>query len=169
VQLNYHTIYEVTTTSNSPWRIGLAFIVCAIALIWWRRSMRAKGAIRHWMMRALVLIVAAAAIFIATYEPSSRGQLRDVLDKGQYQTVQGVISDYTVADPAKKAPEHFTVQSADAAHYTFIMRSNSPGFHETQASGSPLKAGECVRLAVVGGAIGRVELADQRQASGCIP
>lgn len=160
MQVNYHTIYEVATTANSPWRLGLAFLVVAIALIWWRRSLRAQGAVRHWILRAAILIVAAAVIFVATYEPSSRAQLREVMDKGSYQTVQGVISDYTVADPAKKIPEHFTVQSSDAAHYTFIMRSNSPGFHETQASGSPLKAGECVRLAVVGGAIGRVELAD---------
>jgi hypothetical protein len=160
VPLSYHTIYEVTTTANSPWRLGLAFLVCAIALIWWRRSIRAKGAVRHWILRAAVLIVAAGSIFIATYEPSSHAQLRDVLDKGSYQTVQGTISDYTVADPTHKAPEHFTVQSADAAHYTFILRPNSPGFHETQASGSPLKAGSCVRLAVVGGAIGRVEVAD---------
>ena len=163
MQLNYHTIYEVTTTANSPWRLGLAFIVVAIALIWWRRSIRAKGAIRHWILRALILIVAGAAIFIATYEPSSRGKLREVLDKGSYATVEGVISDYTVADPAKKIPEHFTVQSADAAHSTFILRSNSPGFHETRASGSPLKQGDCVRLAVVTGAIGRVEVADSCQ------
>lgn len=160
MQLNYHTIYEVTTTANAPWRLGLAFIVCAIALIWWRRSMRAKGAVRHWILRALVLVVAGAAVFIATYEPGSHAKLREALDKGPYQTVEGVISDYTVGDPVKKIPEHFTVQSADAAHYTFLMRPNSPGFHETVASGSPLKVGECVRLAVVGGAIGRLELAD---------
>lgn len=163
MQPTYHTIYEVATSSNAPWRLGLALLVSVIALLWWRRSIRAKGAVRHWIMRAAVLVVAAVAIFAATYEPSSRGQLRAVLDKGSYQTVEGVISDYTVADPPHKIPEHFTVQSADAAHYTFIMRPNSPGFHETKASGSPLLAGQCVRLAVVGGAIGRLEVADSCQ------
>ena len=160
MQPTYHTIYEVAKTSAEPWRLGLAFLFCAIALIWWRRSMRAKGAVRHWITRAVILVVAAGGIIAATYEPAARGQLREILDKGSSQTVQGVISDYTVADPAHKAPEHFTVQSPDAAHYTFILRSNSPGFHETRASGSPLKVGDCVRLAVVGGAIGRVEIAD---------
>lgn len=160
MQLNYHTVYEVATTGSSPWRLGLAFLFCAGALIWWRRSLKTQGAIRHWITRAVVLIVAAGGIIAATYEPASRGQLRDIIDKGSYQTVEGAISDYTVADPAKHAPEHFTVQSADAAHYTFIMQPKSPGFHETKASGSPLKVGECVRLAVVGGAIGRVEVAD---------
>jgi hypothetical protein len=160
MQLSYHTVYDVSATSYSPWRFGLAFLFCAIALIWWRRSLRAQGAVRHWIQRTIILIVAAGGVIAATYEPASRGQLREVLDKGSYQTVEGVISDYTVADPARKTPEHFTVQSADAAHYTFIMRSNGPGFHETQATGSPLKSGECVRLAVVGGAIGRVEIAD---------
>ena len=160
-QLSYHTVYDVAAaTGYSPWRLGFAFLICAIALIIWRRSLRAHGAVRHWILRAVILVVAAGGIIAATYEPTSRGQLRQLVDKGSYQTVQGVISDYTVADSAKHVPEHFTVQSADAAHYTFIMRSGSPGFHETKASGSPLAAGQCVRLAVVGGAIGRVEVAD---------
>jgi hypothetical protein len=156
----YHTIYEVAASGFEPWRLGLAFFFCAVALIWWRRSLRAQGAVRHWITRAVILIIAAGGIIAATYEPASRGRLREILDKGTYQTVQGVISDYTVADPAKKVPEHFTVQSGDAAHSTFILRRDSPGFHETKASGSPLHAGACVRLAVVGGTIGRVEIAD---------
>ena len=161
MQLSYHTVYDVAATPSSPpWRIGAAFLICAVAFIWLRRSLRAQGAVRHWIMRAAILIVAAIGVVFATYEPSGRGQLREVLDKGSYQTVEGVVSDYTVADPAKRIPEHFTVQSADAAHYTFIVRSNAPGFHETRATGSPLRAGECVRLAVVGGVIGRLELAD---------
>lgn len=160
MQPSYHTVYEVATTGYAPWRLGLAFLFCAIALIWWRRSLRARGAVRHWITRAVILIVAAGGIIAATYEPTSRGQLREVLDKGSYQTVEGTISDYTVADPVRQVPEHFTVQSADAAHYTFILRSNSPGFHATKASGSPLHAGACVRLAVVGGTIARVEIAD---------
>ena len=160
MQASYHTIYEVAASGYAPWRLGLAFLFCAVALIWWRRSLRTKGAVRHWITRAVVLIIAAGGIMAATYEPASRGQLRDILDKGTYQTVQGVISDYTVGDPAHNVPEHFTVQSGDAAHYTFVLRSNSPGFHQTRASGSPLHAGSCVRLAVVGGAIGRVEIAD---------
>jgi hypothetical protein len=160
MQLSYHTVYEVATSAASPWRLGLAFAFCAGALIWWRRSLKAQGAIRHWITRAVILIFAAGGIIAATYEPASRGQLREIIDKGSYQTVEGAITDYTVADPAHRVPEHFTVQAADAAHYTFILHSNSPGFHETKASGSPLHSGECVRLAVVGGAIGRVELAD---------
>jgi len=161
MQLSYQTVYNVAATTYSPWRLGLAFFVCAVALMWWRRSIRAQGAVRHWIMRAGVLIIAAGGVIAATYEPASQGQLREVLDKGSYQTVEGVISDYTVEDPAHRVPEHFTVQAADAAHYTFILRSGSPGFHETKTTGSPLHAGECVRLAVVGGAIGRVEIADR--------
>jgi hypothetical protein len=160
MQLSYHTVYDLAGTSYSPWRLGLAFMVCVVALLWWRRNLRATGAVRHWIMRAAVLVVAAIGIVAATYDPASRGQLREVLNKGTYQTVQGVISDYTVADPAHRGPEHFTVQGADASHYTFILRPDAPGFHETKATGSPLHAGACVRLAVVGGAIGRVELAD---------
>lgn len=163
MQLNYHTIYEVASSANSPWRIGIAFAVCAVALIWFRRSLKSQGAVRHWIMRAAVLIVAGAGVFFATYEPAARGQLKQAMDKGTYQTVEGVISDYTVADPAKKIPEHFTVQSADASHNTFIMRPTSPGYHETRASGSPLKAGECVRVAMIQGAIGRLEVADACQ------
>jgi hypothetical protein len=160
MQLSYQTVYDVAAKSYTPWRIGLAFLFCAVALILWRRSVRSQGAVRHWIMRTVILIVAAGGVIAATYEPASQGQLREVLGKGSAQIVQGVITDYTVADPAHKVPEHFTVQSADAAHYTFIMRAGSPGYHQTKATGSPLHSGQCVRLAVVGGAIGRVEIAD---------
>jgi hypothetical protein len=156
----YHTIFDVAATAYSPWRLSLAFIICAIALIAWRRLLRAHGAVRHWIIRAGILIVAALAVAAATYEPAARGQLRDALDHGTYQTVEGQIIDYTPVDPAHHYPEHFTVQGKDASHYTFILRANSPGFHQLQATGTPLKKGDCVRLAVVSGAIGRVELAD---------
>jgi hypothetical protein len=157
---DYHTVYDVTATSNSPWRLAIAFAICAIALIWWRRSMRAHGAIRHWVLRTAILIIAAGGIIIAAYEPSWRAQIRDAMDHGTYQTIEGVISDYTPADLARKIPEHFTVQTKDASHFTYILRPKNPGFHETQATHSPLRAGQCVRLTVVAGAIGRVEIAD---------
>lgn len=156
----YHTVYDVATNAYSPWRLGLAFIICAIALIVWRRMLRAHGAVRHWIIRAGILIVAALAVVAATYEPATRGQLRDALDHGTVQAVEGQIIDYAPADAAHHVPEHFTVQGTDASHYTFMLRPNAPGFHEVVASGTPLRKGECVRLAVVGGAIARVEIAD---------
>jgi hypothetical protein len=158
--LDYHTIYDATASPYSPWRLGLAFLICAVALIIWRRSLAKQGPVRHWIIRAGILIVAALAVVAATYEPASRAQLRSAIANGTSQTVEGVISDYTPADPSHQTPEHFTVQGHDASHYTFIMRPTSPGFHETRATKTPLHAGECVRLAVVGGAIARVEIAD---------
>jgi hypothetical protein len=158
----YHTIYDVAANANSPWRLSLAFLIVAIALIAWRRLMRSQKqpAVRHWIIRGGILILAALAIVAATYEPASKGALRDAIDHGTYQTVEGVVSDYTVADPAKKYPEHFTVQGKDASHYTFILRQDSPGFHQLQAAGSPIHKGDCVRLAVVQGAIAKAEIAD---------
>jgi hypothetical protein len=158
--LTYHTVYDLAANAYSPWRLGLAFLICAVALIAWRKLLRAQGAVRHWIIRAGILIVAALAVVAATYEPAGRGQLKEALDHGTYQTVEGVVSDYTVGDPAHRVPEHFTVEGKDASHYTFIMRSNSPGYHALQSTASAIHKGDCVRLAVVGGAIARVEIAD---------
>jgi hypothetical protein len=157
---DYHTVYDATANAYSPWRLGIAFLICAIALIWWRRSLRAHGAIRHWILRTIILIGAAGAVIAATYEPSWRAQIHEAMDHGTYETIEGVISDYTPADPAKKFPEHFTVQTKDASHFTYLLRPGNPGFHETLATHTPLHAGQCVRLTVVAGAIGRVEVAD---------
>jgi hypothetical protein len=158
---DYHTVYDVTAANTySAWRLALAFLICAIALLWWRRSLRMHGAVRHWVIRTIILIGAAGAVIVATYEPSWRAQVREAIEHGTYQTIEGVISDYTPGDKARKIPEHFTVQTKDASHFTYILRPNNPGFHETQATHSPLRAGQCVRLTVVAGAIGRVEIAD---------
>ncbi len=159
--ISYHTVYDLGG-ANPPWKLGLAFAFCAVALLLWRRAMRAQhGPLRHWAVRACILLGAGGAVIAATYEPASRRELRSALQSGSNQTVEGMITDYTVADAARHTPEHFTVQAPDASHYTFIIRPNqSSGFHATQATGTPLHKSQCVRLAVVGGAIARVEIAD---------
>jgi hypothetical protein len=150
---SYHVVYDVTAATPA-WKLGIAFGLCAVALFVWRRSMRARqGMLRSVIVRAGILIAAGLGIVAATYEPATRRQVRSAMEKNQYQTVTGVISDYTVADPARHTPGHFTVKSGDASHFTFIMRRGL-------VPDVPLHVGQCVRIATAAGAIGRFEVAD---------
>ncbi|MDQ6770209.1 MAG: hypothetical protein M3Z54_09500 [Gemmatimonadota bacterium] len=83
-------------------------------------------------------------------------QLRQALQAGTYETVEGTVEDFVPGDPDGHAPERFTVSRH---HYEYSPSRVTSGFNKISTHGGPMHAGLRVRIADVGGEIARLEIA----------
>lgn len=94
---------------------------------------------------------AAVTIFQGTWE------IVQAAERGDYEVVEGSVTDYEVTGPDGKRVESFRV---DGVPFRYSESSVTAGFDQTAPRGGPIRPGLHVRLAHRGGVILRVETRD---------
>ncbi|MDQ6768974.1 MAG: hypothetical protein M3Z54_03190 [Gemmatimonadota bacterium] len=82
--------------------------------------------------------------------------LRQALQAGTYETVEGTVEDFVPGDPDGHAPESFAVAGH---HYEYRSSEITSGFNKISTHGGPVHASLRVRIADVAGIIARLEIA----------
>jgi hypothetical protein len=97
---------------------------------------------------AFWVIVAFLGTFLE-YRALSRA-----LRSGQFETIEGRVTDYVPAPLTGHKAEWFCVNDR-----TYEFGGGTAAYHMTQAEGGPIREGMVVRIADVGGKIARLEIA----------
>jgi len=158
----YHVVFDATLTGGRYWWFpasGAAFFVIGLVWIAVQRVLTRKA--RSWLFRAQPYVVTAFALLWTILAASiyfyQYGRLKDALQSGRYEVVEGVVTHFVPMPPEGHASEHFEV---DGHHYSYSDYGIQPGFNNTSSHGGPIREGLRVRIADVDGSIARLEIAE---------
>jgi hypothetical protein len=147
------------TTKPFPWVIAWSPLLgCAIACI--LLLLNRIGWIRQSRFTLLAcLFGAVSGLLGAVYFPLSWFQrhrnVTGILASGQFDTVQGSISDFQAEPRDRSSAEHFSVAGRQFAYssQSFI----TPCFNQTALEHGPLRPGMVVRISFTNDCILRIE------------
>jgi hypothetical protein len=152
----YVTVYEIARRAPD-WPFfcaGLLPLLAGAVIIWGKR--RFKWPQPHWLF-AIFLCLFGVIWLVGV----GRGALLQESDaftayqRGDYQTVEGVVADFHPMPYEGHQYECFTVQSQRFCYSDYEI---APGFHNAASHGGPIRAGLPVWIAYRHGRILRLEV-----------
>lgn len=112
---------------------------------------------RRWGPR-IAAAFAGMAMITGLLGFSENAGVRRALQQGSYTVVEGTVYDFEPGDRGGHRDEQFSVRSGGRVHtYRYRSSQGRPGFHQSHG---PIREGLRVRIADVGGAIARLEVAE---------
>ena len=148
----FETVFDVTREGFRAWWAFAPFVgVAAIGLV---VSSAGTGALRR-MGRAGALVAIFFAI-IAEYGAYRDYQgLKLAVEQQRFVPVEGTVVDFVPGGSDGHPPESFCV----SGHcYSYSPAMISADFNRVSSRGGPIRAGQTVRIADVGGRIARLEI-----------
>jgi hypothetical protein len=146
-------LYDVTRTNAIDWGDALPFILMigvGVSLL-----VRSDDRRYRWGGIALVAFGFLGAATSAGVDVMQRRRLSTRLRNGEFDRVEGMISDFSPGSTDGHTPEAFKV----AGHvYTFRSKLHMAGYHEVQGEDGPLRDGVKMRIADINGIVARLEL-----------
>jgi len=155
----YRTVFDIRDAGYQGWPFvfaGLLFVGAGFAVRKWKTPPRSWTAGRWRLFQniffwfAVVWNVLLVLISVVPFR-----HLRDALDAGQVEIVEGVVEDFVPMPYTGHAKESFTVHRVPFSYSDYIVTS---GFNQTESHGGPVHAGCYVRIAHRGGTILRLEI-----------
>jgi hypothetical protein len=156
MQPEYVTVYEIAqSTPDWPFAcIGLLPLTAGAVIIWGKR--RFNWTQPNWLFAifcclfgALWLGIVGSSTLIADSNPSTAYQ------DGEYQTVEGVVTDFHPMPYEGHQDECFSVRDQRFCYSNYEI---GPGFHNAASHGGPIRAGLPVRIAYRHGRILRLDV-----------
>ena len=157
--MHYDVVYDVARYGYPGWIGvfgGLTFGIAAATFCRFRRLLRPAS--RRWIPCAFVplsllwLVGWIAATLPAYYS------LRSALQRGDCTVAEGVVTDFHPMPANGKGHESFSVNDVRFTYSDFII---TPGFHQTNYRGGPMRSGLHVRIHYRGSDIARLEIAQE--------
>ena len=152
----YATVYQIAQRAPDwPFAcIGLVPLVAGAVIIWGKR--RFKWPQPHWLFA--ICCCAFGALWVGVVGGgvlSADSDAFTAYQKGAYQTVDGVVTDFHPMPWEGHQDECFSVQNQRFCYSDYEI---APGFHNATSHGGPIHAGLPVRIAYRDGRILRLEV-----------
>jgi len=154
--IQFVTVYEITQRlSDWPFVcIGLIPLVVGVVIIWGKR--RFKWPQPHWLFAifsCLFGVIWVVGVGASTLSADSDAFV--AYQRGEYQTVEGIVTDFKPMPYEGHQDECFSVQDQRFCYSDYEV---GPGFHHATSHGGPIRAGLPVRIAYKDGLILRLEV-----------
>jgi hypothetical protein len=160
--MRYEVVFDVVEVGYRQWKFpACCFVflaVIGVGQLALRRSRPADGqsASRRWFSRfslgfgVFCVVVSSVSTFWDYWS------LRQALLTGQYEVVEGVVTDFVPMPRMGHARERFVVNGRRFEYSDYLV---TAGFNNSSSHGGPIRLGLRVRIANVGGKIARLEIA----------
>jgi hypothetical protein len=102
---------------------------------------------------AILSMIWVIAVFQGSYGDYRR--LRRAILSGEYEIVEGTVTNFVPGDTGDHRPETFSV---GGRQFSYRAAEVTAGYNRTQPHGGLIREGVRVRIAAVGGEIGRLEI-----------
>jgi len=158
--IQYVTVYEIAQrTPDWPFAcIGLVPLIAGAVIIWGKR--RFKWTKPHWLFAAFCCVFGIIWVGgVGSSILSADWQAFTAYQKGEYRTVEGVVSDFHPMPYQGHQDECFSVQDQRFCYSDYEI---GPGFHNAASHGGPIRAGLHVRIAYREGRILRLDVAKEQ-------
>lgn len=163
--MNYVLVFDAGARGYSTWTFaaaGLPLVAIGIGLVRYREALakRLTGHVSPRVARALgysflgFALLWTGLVFTATRSESKT--LRDALQNGSAEVVEGRVEGFVPMPYTGHARERFTVCGVPFSYSDYEV---TEGFNRTSSHGGPLREGSWVRITHVGNLIGRLEIA----------
>jgi hypothetical protein len=158
--IQYTTVYQITRlVPDLPFAcIGLLPLVAGVLIIWGKR--RFKWTKPHWLLAAFFCVFGliwvggvGSNILSADWEAFTSYQ------RGDYRTVEGIVSDFHPMPYEGHQDECFSVEDQRFCYSDYEI---APGFHNAASHGGPIRSGLPVRIAYREGQILRLDIAKEQ-------
>lgn len=163
-RLHYHVIFDVTQAGYKNWGfpaagLGMALAVWVLASVSKNWSPKPRSNYRlSRIVGGTFCLVWSIGVFCITF--SDYVHLRTALTSGNYEKIEGTVTDFVPQAIGDHEPESFRV---NGRRFSYSYSSPIAGFNQTHTHDGPIHEGQQVRLAVVGDEIARVEVAEKTQ------
>ena len=168
--MEYTVVFDIASAGYRTWALaafGLPFVLIGALMLkfykylpgWPVKSLRFKKGVAICCLGFCVIWTSVA--FFTTY--SQYRSLITALERGAYQTAQGVVTDFVPMDNSGHSYESFTVDGKTFEYSDYVV---TAGFNRTQSQGGPIRDGLKVRITYVDNVIIRLEVASQQFETG---
>jgi len=154
-----HSVFDILTDGYRAWWVPIVVLLMAGAALVINNTVGIAPAGRPQYRRMFdtIFVVSglcvAGLIFWATY--SDYAHLRNAVRSGNFEVVEGTVSQFAPADSGDHVPETFAVGKH---RYQYSWAVITAGFHRTAPHGGPIRDGLHVRIYDVSGQIARLEI-----------
>jgi hypothetical protein len=141
----YVTVYQIAQrTPNWPFVcIGLVPFIAGAVILWGKR--RFKWTQPHWLFAIFCCLFGVLWVSItAPITLLANSNAFTAYQKGDYQIVEGVVTDFQPMPYEGHQNECFSVQEQRFCYSDYEI---TPGFHNAVSHGGPIRAGLPVRIA----------------------
>jgi hypothetical protein len=154
--VHYTTVYQITHLAPEwPFAcIGLLPLIAAGIIIWGKRRFKWKQP--HWLF--VVFLCLFGAIWVGGVGTSvliADWQAFTAYQRGDYQTVEGIVYDFRPMPYEGHQDECFSVQDQRFCYSDYEI---APGFHNAASHGGLIRSGLLVRIAYRDGHILRLDI-----------
>ncbi len=156
----YVTVYQIAERlPDWPFECaGLLPVLAGGVILWGKR--RFRWAQPHWLFAVACCLFGALWIgVVGTQTLSTDSDAFAAYQKGDYQTVAGVVADFHPMPYEGHQEECFSVQEQRFCYSDYVI---APGFHNAASHGGPIRAGLPVRIAYWNGSILRLDVAQDQ-------
>lgn len=149
---HYATVYQISAQQNyslmeygvifGPVTFGIAALLLGVVII--AGKLRSGWRQPHWFIPIFLGVFSVFSLCVLA--PRSLNQEPDALQayqKGDYQTVEGPVTDFDPMPYEGHRPECFSVQEKRFCYSDYLI---SPGFRNTSSHGGPIRPGLRVRI-----------------------
>ncbi|GGG67716.1 hypothetical protein [Edaphobacter dinghuensis] len=154
--VDYVTAYEISQRAPDwPFAcVGFIPLIAGAVIIWGKR--RFKWAQPHWLFAVFCLLFGLLWVSVVGFstihaDSAAYNAYRD----GEYQTVEGIVSDFHPMPYEGHQDECFSVADQRFCYSDYEI---APGFHNATSHGGPIRAGLPVRISYRDGRILKLEV-----------
>ncbi len=150
---HYATVYQISAQQSSslladvvtfvPTIFGIAALLLGVVIV--AGKIRSGWRQPHWFIPIFLGVFGVLSLCVLA--PRSLHQEPDALQayqKGDYQTVEGPVTNFDPMPYEGHRPECFSVQGKRFCYSDYVI---SPGFRNTVSHGGPIRPGLRVRIA----------------------
>ena len=142
--VEYQLIYAATN-AGFPWEGPLiSLVIVAISIYWIRNRERLPEGWREIgpLIGGFAIVFASCiAIVVVASKWTGYNKVQEVIKNNTAAVAEGPVRSFSVSSAGQV--NSFTV---DGIHFQYSQYSDSFGYHDTQAAGSPIKDGLVVRI-----------------------
>jgi hypothetical protein len=157
--MEYDVVYDVIEAGYRYWWFPMASLLATAGARWLvvLGSRPDSGSSRWSRFLAIcifyLMLISTVGCFIGTFWDYL--ELRNALVSGEYETVEGKVSDFFPMPLRGHAQEQFRVGPHVFSYSDYQV---TAGFNNSQSHGGPIREGLEVRIANVNGKIARLEV-----------
>ncbi|WLT30664.1 hypothetical protein [Geothrix sp. PMB-07] len=159
--MEYKVVFDVAQAGYQQWgyaRAGLLSTLLAVAILVVAMMLKKKPFRLNWYDWLLFVVIAFGIYWTSLAwrdTHSAYATLREDLISGRCQVVEGVVEGFHPVTPGEIYHEYFYVNGVKFDYSDYI---ESPGFHQTQKQGGPIRTGLKVKIHHKDGVIARLEI-----------
>lgn len=156
-------MFDVVQVGYQQWeyvRGGLLSTLLAVIILIVAMMLKKKPTRLNWFDWLMFVVIAFGVLWSSIAWRDTHNAyvtLRKDLVSGRCQVIEGIVEDFHPVTPGGVYHEYFYVNGVKFDYSDYI---ETPGFHQTQKQGGPIRPGLRVRIHYKDGVIARLEIAE---------